>query len=287
MFIQCIFQNLREETITLKRSFTAVRQQAMDLVNKASDQGIDATHLNDEVNCIIDRIEDLQAKLDDRCNELQSAATAVAQFTDALRNFTQELVSLEKALDTMNSSGRDIRIVRDQIEENRELITKSIKLTDEVEKLVNSCENLVDSGFATDAVATREQVDLLKRQLGKFEKRVYSREEELNHILNKLQLFCQIHSNVMDDINNVHEQLKKFKPIGSDVDSIRVQQDDFRILKVERIEPINHSVDDCNSIGQTLIQTAGRDVCTSNIEKNLDKMNEKWNDLKERVSKRK
>lgn len=270
--------------MALKRPLAAVRQQATDLVHKAGEQGVDATHLQDEVDNIVDRIDDLQAKLDDRCNELQSAATAVAQFTDILRSLNQELSSLENELDSMKAPGRDIRTVREQIEKTRALLSKINRLSDDVGKLVNSGENLVDSGFAADAVATRDQVDSLKRQLGKLEERARNREEELNDTLNRLQQFWQAHADVMDDINDVYEQVKKFKSVGSEVEAIRIQQEDFRALKANRIEPISRSVDECNNFGQSLIQTAGRDVSTSTIEKDLDKMNEKWNDLKERVS---
>lgn len=277
-------QNLREETVDLKKPLAAVRQQATDLTHKAGEQGVDATHLLDEVDSIVDRIYDLQAKLDDRYNELQSAATAVAQFTDILRNFSQELNSLDKELDSMKSPGRDIRTVREQIEKTRSLVSKIVRLSDELTKLRASGENLVDSGFAADAVVTREQVESLKRQLGKLEERAQNREDELTEMLTKLQQFWKIHANIMDDINGVNEQVSRFKPISSEVDSIRVQQEDFRILKTSRVEPIGQSVDDCNSFGQSLIQTAGRDVNTNNIEKDLDKMNEKWNELKSRVS---
>lgn len=56
------------------------------------------------------------------------------------------------------------------------------------------------------------------------------------------------------------------------------------LLKIKKIEPLVHAVEDCNALGQNLIQTAGRDVNTTNIEKDVDKMNERWNDLKDRVS---
>lgn len=49
-------------------------------MNEAGEHGVDASHLQDEVDGLADRLHDLQAKLDDRCSELQSAATAVTQF---------------------------------------------------------------------------------------------------------------------------------------------------------------------------------------------------------------
>ena len=277
---------MREETVTLKKPLQAVRLQANDLVKEAGEQGIDATHLQDEVDNISDRIDDLQAKLDDRCNELQSAATAVAQFTDHLKGISQDLANIEKELDSMKAPGRDIKTVRGQVEEINKVVNKLNKISDEIGSLVNSGENLVDSGFAADAVATRDQVESLKKQLGKLDDRARNREEELNDTLNKLQQFYHSHADVMDDINDAQDQVRKFKPVGSEVDSIRGQQDDFRALKLHKIEPIARAVDECNLLGQTLVQTAGRDVNTSNIEKDLDKMNERWNDLKDKLNER-
>ena len=283
-FPEFFLQNLREETASLKKPLQAVRQQANDLVNKAREQGVDATHLQDEIENLTDRINDLQAKLNDRCSDLQSAATAVAQFNDHAKGLSQDLAILEKELDSMKAPAREIKAVRGQIEDVGKLISRINRLSDEVAVLVNSGENLVDSGFAPDAVATRDQVDSLKRNIGKLDERARNRDEELHDTLNKLQEFYHAHGDVMDDINDASDQVRKFKPIGSELDSIKAQQEDFRALKTKKIEPIAHAVDVLNMLGQGLVQTAGRDVSTTTIEKDLDKMNEKWNDLKERVS---
>lgn len=262
----------------------AVRKQANDLVNKAQEQGIDATHLQDEVDNVTDRIDDLQAKLDDRCNELQSAATAMAQFNDHVKIINQHLTSIEKELDSMKAPGREIKVVRGQIEDISKIIHKVNKLCDEANDLESLGERLVDNGFAADSVATRQQIESLKRQIGKLDERARNREEELSTALNKLQEFYQAHGNVMDEIAETNDQVRKFKPVGSEVDSIKAQQEDFMALKINKIEPISRNVDLCNALGQGLIQTAGRDVSTTNIEKDLDKMNDRWNDLKDRVS---
>ncbi|XP_026824489.1 microtubule-actin cross-linking factor 1 isoform X28 [Ooceraea biroi] len=277
---------LREETTSLKKPLQCVRQQANDLVNKAGEQGVDATHLQDEIDSVTDRINDLQAKLDDRCNELQSAATAVAQFNDQAKLISQHLSALEKDLDSMKAPGREIKIVRGQLEDIAKVISRISKLYEEISDLANRGERLVDYGFAADAVATRGQVDGFKRQIGKLDERARTREEELISTLNKLQEFYQLHANVMEGINDANEQVRRFKPVGSEVDSIKAQQEDFRALKVNKIEPLAHAVDECNALGQGLIQTVGRDVNTSNIERDVDKMNERWNDLKDKLNER-
>ncbi|XP_014475405.1 PREDICTED: dystonin isoform X27 [Dinoponera quadriceps] len=279
-------KNLREETTSLKKPLQCVRQQANDLVNKASEQGVDASHLQDEIDNVTDRINDLQAKLDDRCNELQSAATAVAQFNDQAKLISQHLSALEKDLDSMKAPGREIKIVRGQLEDIAKIVGKISKLYEEIGDLESRGERLVDYGFAADAVATRDQIKGFKRQIGRLDERARAREDELTATLNKLQEFYQSHADVMEGIADANEQVRRFKPVGSEVDSIKAQQEDFRALKVKKIEPLAHAVDECNVLGQGLIQTAGRDVNTSNIEKDVDKMNERWNDLKERLNER-
>lgn len=70
------------------------------------------------------------------------------------------------------------------------------------------------------------------------------------------------------------------------MDSIRAQQEDFRKFRAKTVEPLSQNVDECNRMGQTLIQSAASGVNTSTLEKDLEKMNEKWNDLKERMNDR-
>jgi hypothetical protein len=42
-------------------------------------------------------------------------------------------------------------------------------------------------------------------------------------------------------------------------------------------------VDECNKTGQGLIQSAASGVNTTGLENDLEKMNDKWNALKQRV----
>lgn len=105
-----------------------------------------------------DRIDELQAKLGDRCSELQSAATAVTQFNDQVKALTHDLSFLENELDAMKPPGRDFKTVRVQIDDVGKLIGKINKAADDVNDAVHSGERLVDNGFAPDTVQTRQQV---------------------------------------------------------------------------------------------------------------------------------
>ncbi|KAJ8936625.1 hypothetical protein NQ314_012241 [Rhamnusium bicolor] len=277
---------LREETVKLKKPLNAVRQQANDLCNEAAENDIDASHLKEEVDSLGDRIDDLTGKLDDRCSDLQSAATAVTQFNDQVKGLSHDLSALESELDNMTPPGRELRVVRGQIDDVNKLLSKINKATDDVTDAINSGERLVDSGFAPDTAQTRQQVDTLKKQLGKLDDRAHNREKDLESTLKKLEDFYMAHANVLDDLQDASSELRKLKPIGSEVDSIRVQQKDFKKFRANTIEPLSKNIDDVNKFGQGLIQSAASGVNTAALEKDLEKMNGQWNDLKEKINDR-
>lgn len=277
---------VRDEAAGLKKPLQAVRQQATDLVNEARENSIDADHLLDEVDSLGDRINELQAKLDDRCSELQSAATAVTQFNEQVKVLAHDLSGLEAELDNMKPPGRDFKTVRTQIDDVGRLLKKINKATDDVNNTISAGERLVDSGFAPDTAQTRQQVDALRKQLGKLDDRARGREHDLDAALKKLEDFYLAHSNVLDDLQEASEQLRQLKPIGSEVDNIKSQQQEFKKFRARTIEPLGKNVDECNKIGQGLIQTAASGVNTSALEKDLEKLNDKWNDLKAKINDR-
>ncbi|XP_044737986.1 dystonin isoform X15 [Chrysoperla carnea] len=279
-------KQLREEVSGLKKPLLTVRQSAQDLTNEAGEHGVDATHLLDEVDALGDRIEDLQGKLEDRCSELQSAATAVTQFNDKVKGLSHDLSSLENDLDAMKPPGRDIKTVRNQQDDIAQFINKIARAADDVNDAIRDGEVLVDNGFAPDTVQTRQQVDTLNRQIQKLDDRAKKRENDLQATLDRLQSFYEAHGGVLDDIQDASDQLRKFKPVGSEVEQIRSQQEDFRIFRTHTVEPLSQNVDECNRLGQSLIQSASAGVNTSALEKDLEKMNEKWNDLKGRMNER-
>ncbi|XP_075219795.1 dystonin-like protein short stop isoform X24 [Lycorma delicatula] len=278
---------LKEETIGLKKPLATLRQTANDLVAEAAEVGVnDASHLRDDVDNLSERLDDLQSRLDDRLSQLQSATTAVSQFNEQVKSLVVDLTDLEKELDAMKAPGRDLKTVRSQQDDLAKLQGKIVRAADDVNKAVVAGERLVDSGFAPDTAATRDQVDSLARQLGRLEERAHTREDELESILNRLHDFCEGHQHVLDDITQASEDLRRLKPVGSEVEVIKAQQDEFAQFRQAVVEPLSHSVDDLNRVGQGLIQSAAGGVNTTVLEKDLEKMNDRWNTLKDKLNER-
>lgn len=79
---------------------------------------------------------------------------------------------------------------------------------------------------------------------------------------------------------------RAFHPIVGDVELVRQQQEEFRHFKQEMIIPLGQNLDEANRSGQGLVQSAANGVSTSALESDLEKMNDRWNNLKEKFNDR-
>ncbi|XP_065091739.1 dystonin isoform X35 [Ochlerotatus camptorhynchus] len=279
-------KTIKEDASALRKPLQAIRKLASDIAVEARAAGGDGDHLKSEVDGIGDRIEDLHARLDDRCGELQSAATAVSQFNDAVKALGVDLNDLENQIDSLSPPAREIKTVMNQLDEVVGILSKIDRTADHVASVERAGEQLVDSGFAPDTASTRDQIGTLRRQLGKLENRTRDHDDALQKALKSLQIFYDLHQSTLDDLNDVADQVKKLKPVSSELEQIRHQQDDFRRFKQRHVEPLILNIDEVNRSGQDLIRSAQGGVPTGVLEKDLERINEKWNDLKEKMNER-
>lgn len=86
-------KGLREEATGLRKPLQSLKQTAKDLVAEAAELGVgNASHLLDDVDNVGERLNDLINKLDDRCGQLMSASTALAQYNVGIFHFLRERV---------------------------------------------------------------------------------------------------------------------------------------------------------------------------------------------------
>lgn len=246
--------------------------------------GGDAEHLEGEVEEIGDRINDLHARLDDRCGELQSAATAVTQFNEKVKSLGLDLTDLENIVDSLSPPGREIKIVLGQLNEAARIADKIDLAASNVEDIERAGEQLVDLGFSSDTIQTREQVAALRKSVRRLENRIKDHDNLLQKALKQLQNFYDAYSNVIDDLNDVGDQIRQLKPVSSELDQIRNQQEELQRIRNKVVEPLSQSVAEVNRSGQDLVRTAQGGVSTMALEKDLEKLNDKWNDIKEALN---
>lgn len=272
---------LREDAKKLRSPLVGLRQTAGDLASEAAQMGVgDSLKLQDDVDNLMDRLDDLEGKLDDRCSQLLSASTALAQYADKVKALGKNLNDLEAEFDSLKPPGRDIKTVTSQLDEVDKFIKKIARAGDDVTEMLELGQRLEDS------TSMRDQAESLTRLLNKLDERASNRQTDLENILDRLQAFKNKHDNVVQDIEHATDEFKSLKPIGSEVEAIKFQQQEFGSFRKNTIEPLILSVNDVNGIGQRLIQSAARGVNTGILEKDLEKMNDKWNALKEKLNER-
>lgn len=277
-------KTIREDAVALKKPLQGLRKLAGDINAETRAAGGDAEHLEGEVEAIADRIDDLHARLDDRCGELQSAATAVTQFNEKVKNLGLDLTELENIVDGLSPPGREIKVVVGQLNEVARILDKIDQGADNVAEVERAGEQLVDLGFSPDTIQTREQIAGLRKTIRRLENRAKDHEDLLQKTLKQLQQFYDAHSNAVDDLTEVADQIRKLKPVSSELDQIRAQQDDLIRLRDKVVEPLAIAVGEVNRLGSDLVRSAQGGVSTVVLEKDLEKLNDKWNDIKEALN---
>ena len=272
------------EAEQLAQQLDKVRDQADDLCDEARHVGSDASHVKEDVDRVGDRLSSLQAKLDDRHGDLKSASQAVGEVNERIKELTSQLGALEEELDGMAPVAREVKIVERQVTEITIFLEKVVREKTELVDAERTVDDLVQDGYTTDAKTLRDQLGSMKRQLSRIEDRGQAREEEVQVVLTKLTTFYRTYEVVVDDIRQVSQDEAALAPPGTDVATIRRQQQEFRQFKTTRVETLSVRVDEINKTGQGLVQTAATGVKTAVLEGDLEKMNDLWNELKERVS---
>ncbi|XP_043245138.1 dystonin-like isoform X38 [Amphibalanus amphitrite] len=274
------------EAEQLAHQLDKVRNQADDLCDEARHVGSDASHIKDEVDRVGDRLNNLQAKLDDRHGDLKSASHAVGEVNDRIKELHSQLGALEEELDGMAPVAREVKIVERQVTEITIFLEKVVREKTELVDAERTVDGLVQEGFTTDAKTLRDQLGSMKRQLSRIEDRGQAREQEVQLVLTKLTTFYRTYEVVVGEIEQVSADEAALSPPATDVATIRRQQQEFREFKTTRVETLSVRVDEINKTGQGLVQTAAAGVKTALLEGDLEKMNDLWNELKERMHNR-
>lgn len=157
---------------------------------------------------------------------------------------------------------------------------------DEVDRAEQECQQLISQGYTQDAKGARSQVESLRRQLNRLEERARGRYTSLEAMLAKLEKFYEDLNSTQRRVASALKEEHTFRPVAADVDSLRSQQEQFKQFRKGHVEPLGREVDNVNRAGNALVQSASPGVNTNLLERDIDKLNDEWNLLKEKVGER-
>ena len=193
---------------------------------------------------------------------------------------------LDDELNRMGPIARDIDTLHHQLDEVQGFLDKVGGAKDELARASKAADDLVSKGFVPNAREVKDNLTNISRQVDKLEQRGKSREKDIDVMIGKVQAFNDQYGGLMNDIQGVLQEEKSLGAIGGDTATIKQQQEEFKQFQRRVVEAVGKEVEKTNRSGQGLIQSAASGVNTSGIETDLEKMNDLWNSLKQKIADR-
>lgn len=279
-------KGLIDDANGLEKLFGKVQKTGDGLINDADHLGSDASNIHDIVDKLGDRLGNLRDRLDDKANDLKNAGLAVGEFNEKIKDLNNAISMLDDEFNKMGAIARDLDTLHRQLDEVQSFIDRVQRKRVAVEEATQDAEQLISDGFAPNPRELKDTIGNLNRQLEKLDTRGHSREKDVDSMINKVQAFYDIYQGAMSDIQEVIQEERSFGAIGGDLDSIKAQQEEFKNFQRRVVEAVGKDVERTNRNGQGLIQSAASGVNTSQMEKDLEKMNDLWNSLKQSIADR-
>ncbi|KAI8481243.1 hypothetical protein Bbelb_410460 [Branchiostoma belcheri] len=279
-------KNLQSEVADLQSKIDYAKDFGEGVLADAP-EGTDSSLIRGPLEAAKDRCEKLSSRIDELCGELESGLHELNQFQNNLRDLQTSLGDLEDDLDNMDPVARDIDAINAQIEEINMFDDKLGEKKAEADAAIKRCQELVDSGTASDPEDLKKQLDGINKRLSKLNDKAGGRKTDLSSALGKLQTFYDTLAALHDGIEKGELEQQSQPPIGGDLANIQKLDKNLQEFQQTHIEPLQTQVDSVNKTGQGLVQSASPGVNTSGLEADLEAMNDRWNSLASKVSERK
>ncbi|KAL7025334.1 hypothetical protein ACKWTF_013447 [Chironomus riparius] len=279
-------KTIKDDNSELKKNFQNLRALVENIASEARPVGYNSDNLYADLERLSDRILTLQARLDDRFNDLTIASNAVAKFNESINYVTLDLSALENEVDSLSSPAREVKVVRSQLDAGNDLLQKIEDVGNKISGIEANGDTMIEKGYVTRPSEVHEPLDQIKRKRSRLESRTKDYIEAVQKALKMLTRFYEDYEVALNEISQIDFELKKLKTIGSEAAQIRLQQQDFQQFRRNVVDPMERKIDDLNDLGKDLIRSAHETVSTGNLEHDLEKIVEKWSEIKSRVSER-
>ena len=275
-----------EETNELENTFVTLHKQAESLFEEAHSHQSDATHVETIVVNLRNRMDSLHSRLEKQTEFLNNATNAVKDFNEKTKSLNDSISQLNDELKKMSHVGRDFETLEFQTTEIKDFILKIHHHEEQIKELSVIAEQLISQEFITKKKETKEVVTNLKKQLEKLSSKSIIREKEVSSMTVTLQAFYKQYEHVMENIKSIVNEENSFGSVGGDINQIKAQQEKFKIFQKKSVEVVAKSLEKVNNEGQGLIQSASSGINTTKLEKDLEKMNDSWNNFKKAIAER-
>ncbi|KAM4591383.1 dystonin isoform 4-T4 [Odontesthes bonariensis] len=258
---------------------------AKDLVVDVPDaEGV--TDLLLQSDCIEKDYSNLNKKLEETCQVLESKLQGIGQFQNSIREMFAHFTELDDELDSMSPVDLDLATLKDQQDSIQCFVAKLRELMANTANAGDSCKKMMESESSPDLMGLKRDLDALSKQCGKLLDRAKGREVQVQSTLTKLEeLYGKLHQ-AEDKLCSAVDKEASQEAVGMETDVINQQLEAFKAFQKEDIDPLQTQLQDINLVGQGLIQNAAKGTNTKKLEDDLEGVNSKWNTLNKKIAER-
>ncbi|XP_039994291.1 dystonin isoform X2 [Xiphias gladius] len=274
------------------KSLEGVQNQVEHLKSLAKNLVVDVPDADGVTDLLLqaDSIEKdystLNKKLEETCQVLEGKLQGIGQFQNSIREMFTRFTDLDDELDSMAPVDLDLATLKEQQESIQSFVAKLKELMANTANAGDSCKKMLETETSPDLLGLKRDLDTLSKQCGKLLDRAKGREVQVQSTLTKLEeLYGKLHQ-MEDKLSRAVEKEASQEAVGMETDIINQQLEAFKAFQKEDIDPLQTRLQDIHSLGQGLIQNAGKGTSTKKLEDDLEGVNAKWNTLNKKIAER-
>ncbi|KAM9738533.1 microtubule-actin cross-linking factor 1 isoform 7-T8 [Menidia menidia] len=281
----------QESLSSLQPQVVYLRDLAQGLVQDApqtpggSTEG--AQRLQDQARDTERAYQDVTDKVELCCSSLESRLQGVGEVQAHVRDVFSRLADLDDELDSLSPVGRDADSLASQADAVRSFLSRLGDLRAELEGHAAECSSMLrQEGSSPDLLALRRETEALSRQAGKLSERGQARLDQIQDAAGRVQDFYRLVAELQGMLGRAEEGLDAQGVVGTEVETIKLQLQEFKAVEREQVERIQPQLQHANAVGQGLIQSAAKHTDTQALEHDLETTNLRWNSLNKRLAER-
>ncbi|XP_069395298.1 dystonin isoform X17 [Paralichthys olivaceus] len=274
------------------KSLEGLQNQVEHLKNLAKDLVVNVPDADGVTDLLLqaDSIEKdystLNKKLEETCQVLEGKLQGIGQFQISIREMFTRFTDLDDELDSMAPVDLHLATLKEQQDSIESFVVKLQELMANTANAGDSCKKMLETETSPDLLGLKRDLDALSKQCGKLLDRAKGREVQVQSSLTKLEeLYGKLH-HTEDKLCRAVDKEATQEAVGMETDVINKQLEAFKAFQKGDIDPLQTQLQDINSLGQGLIQTAAKGTSTKKLEDDLESVNTKWNTLNKKIAER-
>jgi len=253
---------------------------------KLREKGIGADTIGDQLAKINDKLNDVQKEMPTRVDELENLKDKLDDFNNKLDDADKEMKDVEEKVADQSPVGGDKETIDSQMAGLKELTDELDKLQDKVKDLNDIRSDLKSTYPNADASKVDEPLDALNDRLADLNQGVSDRQSKLEGALVQCGQFDDAIKSMLKWLEDTAEIVDGQKPVAAaDHNVLKAQIQGQKLLK-RMFDDREPSVDNLNKTGEELLATTEDEEKKKEIQEALDKVNEKFGNMKEKVDDR-